>query len=99
MERRRTPAIDQNKSLETSWDENFIVCISHPITGKGETIIFDWFAKRTAGESYSSFAADYPFFEHRGGWYTANDCSLPKKTKSRNILYLQELVNGYKKRE
>lgn len=74
-----------------SWDENFIVCVSHPKTGKGETFIFDWFAGRPPGESYSSFASDYPYFEKRGGWYTYNDCTHTNPRQPKNQSYLEYL--------
>jgi len=93
MERRRgpysKPGVGTGPSV--SWDENFIVCVSHPKTGKGETIIFDWFEGRPAGESYSSFASDHPYFEERGGWYSYNDCSQTIKRQPRNIGYLEAL--------
>jgi hypothetical protein len=92
MERRWFPGSKPGvlRGSESS-DENFIVCVSHPKTGKGESIIFDWYEARPAGESYTSFASDHPYFEERGGWYTYNDCTHTMERQPKNKRYLETL--------
>jgi RHS repeat-associated protein len=88
--------------LKSWWDENAIVCTSHPAPGERvlqETIVFDWFdetqGKRNPGDPYSSFVADYGEFIEVRDRAAYQDCTPPssESERPRDYKWLDKLID------
>ena len=71
-----------------TWDENAVVCESHPSSGASEKIVFDYFADRPAGENYDGwYKKVHPVLKDEGTKTWDTDCQGKCRPKAKNHPY------------
>jgi RHS repeat-associated protein len=74
------------------WDENSIVCTSHPVTGAQRTVVFDYYQDWTA-VTYSTFSTQYPTPWYTGDDARSDDCGRTDRHHAMDTRWLDNIIN------